>query len=428
MLKKFYLKLFFLIIFISLTIIGGGYLQAATSDELQQKISNSQAEIKKLDAEIAKYREQIGQTSAEKASLAKEIARLELARKKLQADIAVTQNKISITDNKIKTLDQGIKTTVEKISDDQKALSDTLRQINNYEQADFVENIIGQNSLSELWINLSRYESLSRGVETTIGNLRINQQELQGNKKQKESEKTQLSNLQSELLDQKKITENTKQTKNDLLAVTKNKEANYQKLLADRLKKKQQVESEIAQAEAALRYTANPNNLPHPGSGVLAWPLNKVKITQGFGNTDFAKSNKGIYNGKGHNGIDLGASIGDQLMSAGEGTVLGAGDTDLTCRGASYGKWVLIGYDNGLASIYGHLSAIKVKEGQRVSTGQLVGYTGSTGYSTGPHLHFSVLAKEAVQVGSLKSKVPGCGTYRLPMAAFSAYLNPLNYL
>ena len=108
--------------------------------------------------------------------------------------------------------------------------------------------------------------------------------------------------------------------------------------------------------------------------------------------------------------------------------MIGAGDTDKTCQGASYGKWILIEHDNGLSTLYAHLSLIKVSEGQIVTTSQLIGYTGNTGYSTGPHLHFTVYASQGVKVGSLKSKVAGCGTYYLPLASPNSYLNPLNYL
>ncbi len=429
MLSKFYVK--FLILFFTLTtslIVGGQYLSAATTEDLQAKITTQQAQIKQLDIEIASYQKQLTQTGAQKASLNKELATLELTRKKLQADIAVTQNKISITNSNIQNLNQGIKTTAEKIDDNQKALGLSLRLVNEAEQSSLVEVMVSDQSTTELWDNLARYQSLGQQVDTLISTLRQDKKQLEGTKIQKEAEKKTLTTLQSQLTDQKVITDQTKQAKNTLLVETKNKESNYQTLLADRLKKKQQVESEMLAAEAALHYTATPGQLPHPGSGVLAWPLDKVVITQGFGNTDFAKSNQAIYNGKGHNGIDLGTPTGTTLKSAVDGVVMGTGDTDLTCKGASYGRWILIGGDNGLATLFGHLSVIKVTEGQRVATGQMVGYTGSTGYATGPHLHFSVVAKDAVQVGSLKSKVAGCGTYRLPLAAFSAYLNPLNYL
>ncbi|HEY4508236.1 MAG TPA: M23 family metallopeptidase, partial [Candidatus Paceibacterota bacterium] len=109
------------------------------------------------------------------------------------------------------------------------------------------------------------------------------------------------------------------------------------------------------------------------------------------------------------------------------GTVKGAGNTDTVCPGASYGKWVLIEHANGLSTLYAHLSLIKVSEGQEVATGETVGYSGETGYATGPHLHFTVYATQGVRIMNRKSAVCG-GTYRMPIADLKAYLNPLKYL
>src|SRR5205814_429469 len=104
--------------------------------------------------------------------------------------------------------------------------------------------------------------------------------------------------------------------------------------------------------------------------------VDSVRITQNFGNTSFATQNPQIYNGHGHNGIDLAASPGTKLKSAATGVVLGTGNTDLTCSGASYGKWVLIKHTNGLATLYAHLSVISVSTGDSVARGQAIGYSG----------------------------------------------------
>src|SRR4029077_4252980 len=113
----------------------------------------------------------------------------------------------------------------------------------------------------------------------------------------------------------------------------------------------------------------NPSQITPAGQGVLNWPLDNIIITQYFGNTPFAAS--GAYNGKGHNGIDLGASIGTPVHAALSGTVLGTGNTDSVRGCYSFGKWVMIKHSNGLNTMYAHLSQINVSTGQAVSTGQV---------------------------------------------------------
>jgi len=97
------------------------------------------------------------------------------------------------------------------------------------------------------------------------------------------------------------------------------------------------------------------------------------------------------------------------------------------CPGASYGKWVLVRHTNGLSTLYAHLSVISVSVGDQISGSSVIGYSGNTGYSTGPHLHFTVYATQGVEIMDRKSRVCG-GIYTMPIADLRAYLNPLSYL
>mgnify|MGYP000858389862 FL=1 len=85
-----------------------------------------------------------------------------------------------------------------------------------------------------------------------------------------------------------------------------------------------------------------------------------------------------------HSGIDIAADYGSDINAAAEGTVITAGTL------AGYGKAVIVSHGNGLTTLYGHISSAIAKEGQKVKKGQLIARVGSTGRSTGPHLHFEV--------------------------------------
>jgi murein DD-endopeptidase MepM/ murein hydrolase activator NlpD len=85
-------------------------------------------------------------------------------------------------------------------------------------------------------------------------------------------------------------------------------------------------------------------------------------------------------------------------------------------------------HNNGLSSTYGHLSLIKVSRGQKIKKGDIVGYSGNTGYSTGPHLHVSVYVGSAVEVKTIPSKSCPGKTLTQPIAPTNAYLDPMKYL
>jgi murein DD-endopeptidase MepM/ murein hydrolase activator NlpD len=85
-----------------------------------------------------------------------------------------------------------------------------------------------------------------------------------------------------------------------------------------------------------------------------------------------------------HDGIDIGADLGTPIGAAMEGRVAETGYS------SSFGNYVLISHHSGWMSFYGHMNSYIVKPGQSVNIGQRIGYVGNTGYSTGPHLHFTV--------------------------------------
>mgnify|MGYP001611006289 FL=1 len=155
-------------------------------------------------------------------------------------------------------------------------------------------------------------------------------------------------------------------------------------------------------------------------------------ITQYFGTTSFSTANPQIYNGKGHNAIDIATPIGTPVQSALDGVILETGDTDQARGCYSFGKWIMVIHGNGLSTLYSHLSTIDVTKGQKVSTGQVLGLSGMTGYATGPHLHFGVYATQGTQImrlGDFRNGVKtGCGAAIMPVATLTAYLNPLSYL
>ncbi|MEA2112865.1 MAG: peptidoglycan DD-metalloendopeptidase family protein [Patescibacteria group bacterium] len=403
-------------------------IKATNIDELKSEISKKSLEMKGLEEEIQTWEKEINIIGEEKQSLGRDLQRLDTTEKKLNSSIYLTSKQINATGLKIEELNIQIEEKIDDISKNSAALAEAIRIINEQESYSFLETMFIGDSLSDVWTDLDSLQKVQIEIKDKTNSLKSLRAGLVLNKENSEEEKQDLSNYKVELADQKEIVEDNQSAKNKLLTETKNKESNYQTILNEKKALRDKFEAELIEYEEALRLAVDPNSIPQGGRSILAWPVDNVYITQYFGNTPFATKNPQVYGGGGHNGVDFRASVGTKLKTVLSGVVTAIGNTDAACPGASYGKWVLIKHNNGLSSLYGHMSLIKVSEGQIVVTGDVIGYSGNTGYSTGPHLHLTIYATQGMRVETYNFRSCKGKSTIMPLATREAYLNPMSYL
>ena len=206
--------------------------------------------------------------------------------------------------------------------------------------------------------------------DSTI-NIKENIAELKNKEK---SEKEIIEKLVSDAEQKKKEVEGIYTEKKSLLSQTR---ANKNALIAME-KQLEAKEAEITKKLEALRYGNAPGKLTFPTKGIL---------TSGFGNRISPISGTMRF----HAGIDIGSDSGTPVVAAAGGEVVQAGYM------GGYGYAVIIYHGGGFSTVYGHLSKFAVSTGQKVQRNQIIGYVGSTGYATGPHLHFEVRVNGALQ-------------------------------
>ena len=404
------------------------YVSADEATQLRDKISEQNAKLEQIEREIRQYEGELQVIGQEKQTLQNTVNTLDVSRRKIGADINLTENQIETKGLEIQRLGIEIGGKEEKIGQNRAAIAETLRTINQIESDSLVEALLANERLNEVWDRVTTLEQFQLAMRNDIEALVNLKEDLEDKQDETEQLKGELTGYRNQLSGQKRLLDENRAEKNQLLDVTKNKEANFQQLLADRQAARELFERELLDLETQLEFILDPSSIPPEGQGVLAWPLDNMTITQHFGNTPFAQS--GAYSGKGHNGTDFRASVGSRVKASLSGKVLGAGNTDRYSGCYSYGKWILLEHNNGLATLYAHLSGINVAVGQTVTTGDVIGFSGNTGYSTGPHLHYSVYLADAVQVvrlGDVK-QITNCGAASIPIAPLQAYLNPLDYL
>lgn len=394
-------------------------------DELQKKINTKTEELEMLKPVIKEIEKNIDTTVAIKKTLGTEIKTLDLTKNKLEVDIKVTQTKVDTSDLKIRKLNSEISYKEDELNDRIMSLREAMLAIYESDEQSLAQVALSNEGFSDFWNDLESLEQYSDGVNKNVDFIKSLKLILVEKNNSQKAEKGKLLDLKSELKDQKKITELNKVRKAELLNETKNKESEYQKLLKQKIALMEALEKEIRDYESTLKFTLDPTSIPSRGTKVFSSPLDNLLVTQNFGKTNASAR---LYASGSHNGTDFRARTPVKVKAMQGGVVAGTGDTDVTCPKASFGKWVLIRYNNGLASVYGHMSLITAIEGQEVKQGDVVGYSGNTGYSTGPHLHVSVYASAGVNVESRPSKSCGGKIYRMPFAAFSAYLDPMDYI
>lgn len=423
------------------------FAHADAASDIQSKIDANKQQIDALEAEIAAFQKQVDALGEKKSTLQSTISSLSISQKQLASQIQVTQNKISSANLEIQQLTLSIGDKEESIAASQDAISKQLRDATMREQTPLVVQLISSSSFSDAWQEMDQTIQFNRALSANIDDLRATREALGVDRDKVTATKASLLALQQNLTLQKRSVEASKAAQQKLLSDTKNQESNYQKLIAQKQASEKAFEQELTDLQNQLNLVVHPNLLPKVGTGLLSWPFstafmfncaqrkgtfgNLFCITQYFGNTPFSTANPQVYNGHGHNAIDIAAPIGTPVKAALSGTILATGNTDLIRGCYSFGKWVMIDHHDGLSTLYSHLSAIDVSKGQSVATGQTIGLSGMTGYATGPHLHFGVYATEGTEIMTLRQfrgSTIGCADATMPVATLTAYLNPLSYL
>jgi len=308
-----------------------------------------------------------------------------------QAKIAQTQAKVRETERQIRLTEAEIARREAHIQVRQSLLAQRVRAMDKHGSVDYMELVVTSRSFTELVDRLVIMQDIIRSDQRLVDNLRQERDQI----KQLRQKLQEQHDQEAALLKQQQDEEAQLQR-----ATTAQQQAldYYHQLEAQLDAQRKELEAEKARIDALVtrlqaQYDAQARDLGG-GTGRFGWP-ERGPITQPFGCTDLLGEpyDPNCPTRHTHTGIDIGAA---------NGTTIGAADTGIVSYvnwgwGGGYGNYVLITHGNGYATLYGHLSAIYVSVDQAVRRGQPIGAEGSTGYSTGPHLHFEIRYNGAYQ-------------------------------
>ena len=355
----------------------------AKLDENNQKVAEQQDYVDALVGKVQTVNEEI-QVSREKIDA-------------LNADIAEKQKQINEKN--------------QEIEDSMNALRRRLKAIYISGDVSSLEIILGAKDFTDFLDKLQVVQYVSNHDEELINEIQAQldvisqeKQALKEDKKRQEEEQKNLENKQAELnslLEENKETLATLQAASEdaqlQLELTEEELSGLSEEIQEYYRKQREEEARRAAAAAAQSgdgSTASPSgaasSVDVPSTGGYVWP------TPGF---YYLSSQYEEWRGyRNHGAIDIagGGIMNSPVYAAASGTVISSysGCTHnwgkyYSCGcGGGYGNYVWIDHGNGKETIYGHLTSLTVSTGSYVSAGQLIGYVGTTGYSTGPHLHF----------------------------------------
>lgn len=409
------LNTLYLILFVPIAIAQS---DADLKIQIEQEIKALEQKKQQLEQQAQQLKGGIAQTQEQANTLKNQIANLKNQIASLQTQISLTGKKIDKTKIEINNVQNDIFSTQEKIDKQRNTIGQLLLFMARRDRDGLLGIILKSNDLSEYFRQTQAAISVNANLVELVDGLQKTEDQLSQNKNSLEQKKSSLESLKQQQSAQKNSLGQVTTDKNKLLTRTKSQEAEYQKLLAETEELQRQANLEIFQLEDKLRLAIDPNSLPLARHGILAKPV-EGRTSQSYGciKTAFARRNyPSCDNKKGgfHNGLDIATSFGTPLLSAENGKVIAIGSAP-----HAYGVWAAIEHENGLVTAYTHMSVRSVKVGQEVKRGDIVGNMGSTGLSTGSHIHFMVYAPKTFT--TKQSAISGV----LPIGAT---LNPLDYL
>ncbi len=385
---------------VSVVASGIVYAGAASSAELKDKLSS----LEDQKAEIKK----------ELDSTASKVSDIEKTRAALQKEITLTKEEIETVKAYIERLQQQIDVKSTELESAQKALeakeenfSQTVRT--TYEQGDisYLEVLLNSSSFSDLLNRLDIVSTIMDDNKKIVAEYTAAKEDIQ--QKRDDLQKTQdeqvqyQDNLNYKAEELKSSEAQQAALQESLEAYQKEQKAEYERItnemdsVSDQIAEQSRKEAAAAAAAAAAakKKGTTSNQVTTTGSGTatrysgtFTWPLPGYTVAS----SRYGWRVHPIYGTrKFHKGEDIPAPTGAAIVAAASGTVTTAGWV------SGYGNYTVINHGGGVMTAYGHQSAIYVSVGQTVSAGQTIGAVGSTGNSTGPHLHFEVYVNGATQ-------------------------------
>ena len=358
-----------LVAFLAISIIVAIPSFHVSAETAQEKIDNSIKKQNEIKEQIKSAEQKKNDNLAKKKVVDDEI-------NSLQSKIDGISAEISTSNTKIAEKEQELLEAQENSKNQYASYCSRAKTLIEKGSLTYLEILLKSESFSDFLTRLSIVKQIAKYDNNKLNELKAVEEKIVSVKKELEDEKDNLVSLKKE---------------NDgHMSTLKTKQAESQSIINGITADIEQYKAALAaqeKAEAAAREEIRRLTEPTAASttfvgGTFAWPSVTSYITSPYG-TRVHPVTKTV---KTHSGVDIGAGMGTNIFAAADGKVIVSG-----WNSGGYGNYVVIDHGGGVTTLYAHCSSLLVSSGQSVTKGQVIAKVGSTGMSTGPHLHFEVL-------------------------------------
>ena len=372
----------------------------ATKSELQSEIASLKSERSDIEARIEELEAQIEDLDYQRASTLEKKAILDEKNQLAQEELAVIEEQIAIIETYMANRQADLENARTQEAEQEEAWLSRLRAMEeNSGSTGYLQVIFAASDFSDLLTRIDMVNEIAEYDEalwTAYTEARENVEVLEAeaeemfalneaNKAELETKKAQLeadieaacqmiADLEATLEGYNQLRDEEEAAMEAVREQIAEKEADLAAIIAA------EEEEARRQAQAATGNVSGGSVNVSGGSGSLLWPSYTSLVTSYYG--DRLHPVYGTW--RFHSGIDIGAAGGTAIWASADGVVTVSG------YDSGYGNYVSISHDNGYSTLYAHMSSRAVSAGQRVSQGQVIGYVGTTGTSTGYHIHYEV--------------------------------------
>lgn len=362
---------------------------AASSAEIQKQINGLKAQNAEIQKQIdAAQRQYDANYSNMEAMAAEKIA--------IDQEMTLINSKIELTNQEIQAYGQLIADTQEELEAAQEELRilseahrDRVRVMEEEGKISYWEVLFQANSFTDLLDRMNMIEEINDADRRRMEQMRIAADIVNATQMNLETEKTGLEATRQQLTADEQLLEEKQAQYDTILFELEQKSQEFALLVEESELLQEELMQEIAAKEVELKEAKHDEYLRQlalkgdnpPSNATWITPVSGYRLTSAFG----MRKHPVLKVTRMHNGVDMACAAGTPIYATRAGTV-----TTASYQANGAGNYVSINHLDGFSSIYMHMTHYVVSKGQSVSQGQLIGYVGNTGISTGDHLHFGV--------------------------------------